>query len=543
MGKGPRRLLRRLWQFRPAVAKLSQSLTLRMRLGLLVALVVTFVVGLSNYLEMRSVVTSVRRQLADTANATAQAVADDLELQDGETIGDPVQITRNLEEFRDAGRSSVRWISVVKIDPATNQPKVFATTTAVERPKALELARRAIASKNQAVNDPGAPLEMIALPAYHPFDELFGAVVVTYSLESVEQIRKTGRAIVIWFVPPAVIVLTLLVDLLARRMIHLPIAGMRRTMLRVAAGDLSARAPVVRRDEIGEVAEGLNQMLAQMQNFNVALQTRVREATEELRNSHAELAESYQRVFGLREALARAEQMAAVGQTAASVAHQVGTPLNLISGYVQILMEEAGQDSRVARRLGIVQEQIDKVATIVRTMLDHARRPVPRQPTSAAQLVQRVCEVARPMLGALGVQLDLVVDPDVPMVNADVVPLELALLNLITNSLDAMPDGGTLRVVVTATATGVRVEVADTGTGIAPELLPKVFDPWVTTKAAGKGSGLGLSITRDVVVAHGGTIGAASEPGAGARFTIDLPRAPEPETTMAAETEGVWRAS
>jgi len=314
-------------------------------------------------------------------------------------------------------------------------------------------------------------------------------------------------------------------------------------MLRVAAGDLSARAPVVRRDEIGEVAEGLNQMLAQMQNFNVALQTRVREATEELRNSHAELAESYQRVFGLREALARAEQMAAVGQTAASVAHQVGTPLNLISGYVQILMEEAGQDSRVARRLGIVQEQIDKVATIVRTMLDHARRPVPRQPTSAAQLVQRVCEVARPMLGALGVQLDLVVDPDVPMVNADVVPLELALLNLITNSLDAMPDGGTLRVVVTATATGVRVEVADTGTGIAPELLPKVFDPWVTTKAAGKGSGLGLSITRDVVVAHGGTIGAASEPGAGARFTIDLPRAPEPETTMAAETEGVWRAS
>ncbi len=108
--------------------------------------------------------------------------------------------------------------------------------------------------------------------------------------------------------------------------------------------------------------------------------------------------------------------------------------------------------------------------------------------------------------------------------------LELALLNLVTNGLDAMPDGGTLAITVSPSEVGVRIEVADTGGGIAPALLPQIFDPWVTTKSAGHGSGLGLSITRDVVTAHGGTITVASESGRGATFTIDLPAAQEPAT-------------
>ena len=95
---------------------------------------------------------------------------------------------------------------------------------------------------------------------------------------------------------------------------------------------------------------------------------------------------------------ARAEQMAAVGQTAASVAHQIGTPLNLISGYVQMIGEEEGPASRVTRRLEIVQEQIAKVTSIVRAMLDHARRPTPKEATDIGLLVQRVCDVARPKL-------------------------------------------------------------------------------------------------------------------------------------------------
>jgi two-component system sensor histidine kinase HydH len=105
------------------------------------------------------------------------------------------------------------------------------------------------------------------------------------------------------------------------------------------------------------------------------------------------------------------------------------------------------------------------------------------------------------------------------------VQFELALLNLVTNSLDAMPSGGTASITVSPAAAGVRIEVVDTGTGIAPDLLPRIFEPWVTTKAEGHGTGLGLSITRDVVAWHGGTITVTSEPGSGATFTIDLPAA------------------
>jgi signal transduction histidine kinase len=262
-----------------------------------------------------------------------------------------------------------------------------------------------------------------------------------------------------------------------------------------------------------------------MQNFNVELQRKVSEATQELRAKNEELVDSYQRVFELREALARAQQMATVGQMAANVAHQTGTPLNLISGHVQMIMEEEGADSPASWRLRIVQEQITKVSSIVRTLLDHARRPSPKEPTDIADLVRRVAAVAMPKLDASGVRLDVRVSDGLPIVRADAVQLELALLNLVTNSLDAMPQGGVATITVSGADGGVRIEVADTGLGIAPDLLPRIFEPWVTTKAAGHGTGLGLSIARDVVTAHGGTITATSAEGAGALFTIDLPAA------------------
>jgi signal transduction histidine kinase len=174
-----------------------------------------------------------------------------------------------------------------------------------------------------------------------------------------------------------------------------------------------------------------------------------------------------------------------------------------------------------------VQEQIGKVTAIVRTLLDHARRPTSREATDIAQLIRRVCDVARPKLDAVNVRLEVNLS-EVPPVMADAVQLELALLNLVSNSLDAMPDGGEMAITVTKSAApsgGVRIQVADTGSGIPADLLPRIFEPWVTTKEAGQGTGLGLSITRDVVVGHGGTITARSEVGAGSIFTVELPAA------------------
>jgi signal transduction histidine kinase len=330
--------------------------------------------------------------------------------------------------------------------------------------------------------------------------------------------------VTLWFGIPAMIVLTLLVDLLAQRLVHRPITAIRQTMRRAGAGEVGARAPVDTPDEIGQVADGLNEMLGRLEHFQAELQERVQEATGELRETNARLVESYQRVLTLREALGQAEQLAALGQMAANVAHQIGTPLNLISGYVQVMIDEARSDTQALHRLQTVEAQIRKVTDAVRAMLEYARRPaMQRERVDIAALVEQVCEISRPALRAAHVEIHVETQGPLPSLFADPVQLELALFNLVSNSLDAMPGGGRLDISLSAPAGRVRLVIADSGTGIPPDVLPRIFEPWVTTKPPGRGTGLGLSITREAIKSHGGVIYVRTEPGRGSVFTIDLP--------------------
>ena len=253
---------------------------------------------------------------------------------------------------------------------------------------------------------------------------------------------------------------------------------------------------------------------------------RVEAATEAFRQKSVEIADSHREMAMLSEELARAGRLAALGQAAANMAHQIGTPLNLISGYVQLLIQSSPPESASLDRLKAIQDQVAKVTAIVRAALDSSRPPaIPHERTDLGALVRRVCQMAGPMLEDAGVQVE-VMAPDQPLdLLADAVQLELALLNLISNSVDAMTSGGKLTVRLVRVDDRLRLEVEDTGSGIPPELLTHIFDPWVTTKAQGKGSGLGLSIARQVVVSHGGTIRVDNRPGKGAVFTIDLPAA------------------
>jgi two-component system NtrC family sensor kinase len=236
-----------------------------------------------------------------------------------------------------------------------------------------------------------------------------------------------------------------------------------------------------------------------------------------------ELEESYRRVVILRDALARAERMAAVGQMAANVAHQVGTPLNLISGYVQ-MVREGNADPRTRERLEIVERQIQQVTGVLRSMLDHARQKSPRERMDVARVVRYACDTARPQLALAGVELHVRLDEALPLIDADATQLELVVINLIKNSMDAMPYGGTLTIAASEIQSGVQIDVADTGTGIPPEMLARVFEPWVTTKTVGQGTGLGLAIAREVIEAHGGVIAIRNVEHGGANVTIQLPR-------------------
>jgi two-component system NtrC family sensor kinase len=330
----------------------------------------------------------------------------------------------------------------------------------------------------------------------------------------------------LWFAVSGVLLVTLLVDQTAWLLMYRRLARMRETMQRAAVGQLDARVPIDGLDEIGVIARGLNDILHGLERLNKAVDVRVEAATEVFRQKSVEITDSHREMAMWSEELARAGRLAALGQAAANMAHQIGTPLNLISTYVQLLIQSTPPEADSLDRLKAIQEQVAKVTAIVRAALDYSRPPaVPHERADLGTLVRRVCQMATPMLEDAGVQVQVMV-PDQPMdLLADSVQLELALLNLISNSVDAMGSGGRLTVRLERVNDRLCLEIEDTGSGIPPELVAQIFDPWVTTKAQGKGSGLGLSIARQVVGGHGGTIRVDNRPGKGAVFTIDLPAA------------------
>jgi signal transduction histidine kinase len=502
-------------QPRPTVAPWHARLPLRWRLMVLVATGVTALVFGLSWLQVRTTQRAVEQELTDTGKLTAQALADDLELSEAL---EPADIARTVHEFL-AADSALRAIAVFNL---AGVPIQLASTQSVESANARELAARVIRSGDTETARHG-----LLLYVGHPVQRKDAAlaVIVSISLAAAEQAGRQGLRIAMTFAAVMLVLLLFVIDLITRRFVYAPLADLSVTMRRVASGDWRARARAGGGDEFGVVASGLNDMVARLEHFSRDLQARIDEATAQLRLRNQALEDSYQRVLALREALARAERLAAVGQIAARVAHEVGTPLNLISGYVQMLRDDERASERVRARLSIVDEQIARVTTVLRSMLDQARQPLARANVAVPPIIARASEVAEPSLSRAGIELKVRVEPGLPDVEADEVQIELALLTLINNGLDAMPDGGALAIVARPDDGGVAVEVRDTGDGIPPEILPRLFEPWVSSKPVGRGTGLGLSIVRDIVRGHGGTIEVENRPGEGAAFTIRLPAA------------------
>jgi two-component system NtrC family sensor kinase len=159
----------------------------------------------------------------------------------------------------------------------------------------------------------------------------------------------------------------------------------------------------------------------------------------------------------------------------------------------------------------------------VTSLLERARPQRERQTVKIDSVLTRIGDAMRARLASGGVTLNLRVEQPLASVAADEAQLELALLNLVSNALDAMPHGGVLTLTAGNIEGRVTIDVRDTGTGIDAAVLPRLFEPWVTTKPAGRGTGLGLSITRDLITSLGGTIALSTSSGQGTTFTIELP--------------------
>jgi signal transduction histidine kinase len=224
----------------------------------------------------------------------------------------------------------------------------------------------------------------------------------------------------------------------------------------------------------------------------------------------------------LQEQVTRAEHFAASGRLAASVAHEINTPLQTIQTNLKLMQITAGEEHRVF--LGDALEEIRRVGRIVRQLLDFYRPAATSVgPIDVAALLERILLLLGKRIRDQRVTVVWETTGELPLVHGRADELTQVMLNLVVNALDVMPHGGKLTIGVAHAASSgqIQITIGDTGTGIPPDLLEQIFDPFVTTKE--NGTGLGLSISKQITEQHGGIIRVESTAGVGSLFTIELP--------------------
>ncbi|MDD2337012.1 MAG: ATP-binding protein [Geobacteraceae bacterium] len=392
----------------------------------------------------------------------------------------------------------------------------------------------------------------LLLSRYAPIrngDVILGAARLTLSLApEYDRLSRTRNIFLSYFLLDFLLLLVFGSYLLSRCIV-LPIRQLLAVTGKIADGDLSSKVPVPGNQEIAELAESFNVMLAALRKKKDEVDDHIRSL--ERINNDLKIA---------RQETIRTEKMASVGLLAAGTAHEIGTPLAAIMGYAGILREELQDDPLQSDYLGRIEAEAGRIDRIIRSMLDYAR-PSRREweDVEILDVLQSTIDMLDGQGGLKNIVVSLSARESVPLLTADRQELQQVFANLIINARDAMPNGGTLTICVSVDGENdpdgtlqkgnvvrgrrrddfrgaffaplnprnekhyLRVDVRDTGSGIAQENLEKIFDPFFTTKEPGKGTGLGLAVTARIVDSLGGRITVESIPGNGTTFIVWLP--------------------
>lgn len=402
-------------------------------------------------------------------------------------------------------------------------------------PHHAELAGGAIARQRMDLHhDTTTHAESIflAAPLRDSGGEIIGALVVERPLLDMrEDMRSTRRGLMIsgaLFVGVAVG----LGILVGRVYIRTPLRHLKAAMNDVREGRFTSDLPVFRNDELGEVAHDFNDLAHQLNDARVRLEAELESRRE------------------LERAVRHADKLITIGQLSAGLAHEIGSPLQVLNGRARALLERHRDNDNVEKHARVIVEETDRITGIVEQLLRFARRkPARFEKTATHSISDRVRELLSQEARRKDVTLDFSNGGPSPWIEADADQLQQVVLNLVTNALIATPPGGTVKVAwepqQSKSPDGgkrktVRLVVEDTGHGIPPEIRERLFEPFFSTRTSEGGTGLGLAVVQSIVTEHLGSISFESETGRGTRFLVDFPAQQNPTHNPIEKNEPQW---
>ena len=538
-------------------------MTVRTKLWLIavsVALMVFISSGVRLYLTQARII----KEAQTSAEELAHDIAEDLKSVEPEA--DDREYEEKLLGYLNRHSRIVRLDLYVYREAYTPSSRIAAPRG--DRPEITRfapLARPPLGFTKASVgNAQSAPIEL-AVDLKGPWK---ATLVMRWTLGPVESALQTERRVSLVTGVVLLVALTLLSGLITNRVIGRPLEVLATAMRAVEGGDLSRRIPVATVDEFGRLSQGFNRMLEQMSRadaqiraFNQRLAAEIEAATKDLSEKNTTLNQLNRLLADMRRDNASKVQLATLGQLAAQLAHEIGTPLSSVSGHLQLALLQRDLQPALRDRMEVASREIERISRIVRDYLDSTRPLEPeRKATDLPRLLDEAIELTRAVnrQGARRVRVVRELDADseaLRALGADPGLLRQSLGNLLTNAIDAVVGSGGAeatggqtqdqtqegRVTLAARAEEdhVLITVSDTGHGSPADDLSRSCEPFYTTKGRGKGTGLGLAICRQLTAALGGTIAVESAPNRGSTFFIRLPNSGPPAK---ATTEPALRA-